>query len=358
MKSCGICYNELTKQTGKCSLSCSHEFHFSCFSQCTDGTCPTCRSQLSDYERPSRIHLQSSLSQTQSQSQSQSQSLDSNTEGSAFDSLCSDEDTEDLNNMLYGVTPLMKAVSNNDLITVHDLLEDNEININAKDSEGDTALVYAVLHQNNGAVQLLVQAGADIEPLLSLLTTNPTTNVNTLVFGKQKHHLTKSILLYSSALMVACLYKIPFLVKYCLDRGANPNFKHPITGATTLMIAVNIGDRTLVQLLLRYGANVLCMDAKGWNVFMWNAKNSNIMKDLLTELVSSAVRPTKRVDSLRHALNVWKRKRVSVGSAPSVIEPTTPSVSQSSGRGGGGGIVDPGSVTSLTASASLSVSVD
>lgn len=347
MKPCGICYNELTKLTGKCSLSCSHEFHFSCFSQWTDGTCPTCRSQLSDYERPSRIYLQST------HSHSQSQSIDSNTEGSAF----SDEDTEDLNNMLYGVTPLMKAVSDNDLITVHDLLEDNEININAKDSEGDTALVYAVLHQNNDAVQLLIQAGAEIEPLLSLLTTNPSTNVNTLLFGKQKHHLTKSILLYSSALMVACLYKIPFLVKYCLDRGANPNFKHPITGATTLMIAVNMGDRTLVQLLLRYGANVLCMDNKGWNVFMWNAKNSNIMKDLLTELVSSAVRPTKRIDSLRNALNVWKRKRVSVGSAPSVIEPSTPSVSQSqsqsSGGGGGGGIVDPGSVTSLTASLSV-----
>lgn len=56
---CVICYNEITKSTGKIELSCSHNFHINCltnwFKTQSEGhieqTCPCCRHETNEDEQ-------------------------------------------------------------------------------------------------------------------------------------------------------------------------------------------------------------------------------------------------------------------------------------------------------------------
>ena len=52
---CCICYDSITKQTGKCELACGHLFHISCHIQWSQSheTCPMCRAKFSKTERSS-----------------------------------------------------------------------------------------------------------------------------------------------------------------------------------------------------------------------------------------------------------------------------------------------------------------
>ena len=55
---CAICYNKITKSTGKIELSCSHSFHINCLTnwfksqseQYIDQTCPCCRHEATEDE--------------------------------------------------------------------------------------------------------------------------------------------------------------------------------------------------------------------------------------------------------------------------------------------------------------------
>lgn len=50
---CSICYEEITKDTGKAELSCSHSFHLKCLSQwfTKNESCPCCRHAANDTEK-------------------------------------------------------------------------------------------------------------------------------------------------------------------------------------------------------------------------------------------------------------------------------------------------------------------
>ena len=50
---CSICYEEITKDTGKAELSCSHSFHLKCLSQwfTKNESCPCCRHEANDTEK-------------------------------------------------------------------------------------------------------------------------------------------------------------------------------------------------------------------------------------------------------------------------------------------------------------------
>lgn len=50
---CSICYDAITKDTGKAELSCSHTFHLKCLSQwfLKNENCPCCRHEAKDMER-------------------------------------------------------------------------------------------------------------------------------------------------------------------------------------------------------------------------------------------------------------------------------------------------------------------
>ena len=56
---CSICFSQITAETGKVELSCSHHFHFSCLSswfvkqacQGSNQTCPLCRHASNEFEK-------------------------------------------------------------------------------------------------------------------------------------------------------------------------------------------------------------------------------------------------------------------------------------------------------------------
>ena len=56
---CSICYSEISKETGKVELSCSHSFHFSCIAKWFDKerlggmceSCPLCRHNVTEFEK-------------------------------------------------------------------------------------------------------------------------------------------------------------------------------------------------------------------------------------------------------------------------------------------------------------------
>ncbi|MGL4394264.1 MAG: ankyrin repeat domain-containing protein [Brevinema sp.] len=61
----------------------------------------------------------------------------------------------------YGITPLMLAVDEGNIEIVEMLLEQKGININASDSEGKSALVYAYIRGKFEIIKLLIDAGAN-----------------------------------------------------------------------------------------------------------------------------------------------------------------------------------------------------
>lgn len=50
---CPICQENITRQTGLTTLSCSHSFHLKCIGTWVlkSETCPCCRSSMTDYEK-------------------------------------------------------------------------------------------------------------------------------------------------------------------------------------------------------------------------------------------------------------------------------------------------------------------
>lgn len=316
---CAICYLEMNvSTTGKCLLSCGHDFHLGCITQwflsssgsgIVSETCPTCRAEPSVFEKIQKKHgLQEHDHEFE-----QFESISSM-------SVATDDDVDDMeqeqgqeqeqeqgqeqghgqtsDNYITGFTRLMKAISNNDLEKLQECL-DNGDDIEARDSDGDTALVYALLHHNNEAVSRLIHAGANIYVLTGLLglaqTPTPTPTPTPIQIQ------------INQVLLVACLYDIPDLITEALNRGADPNYAHPRTGATPLMIAVNSRcSRKTIRLLISNGASVYCIDKNGWNVFMWLAKDSKLMSELLAR-VNPIIRPRRHsIDSARKIQALWR----------------------------------------------------
>ena len=115
-----------------------------------------------------------------------------------------------------------------------------------KDSEGDTALMWALLYHRDEIFTLLVEAGA------SLLTLDP------------------DRVSLDRALMTCCKYGSIPAIRACLDRGANVNYVQPGTGLTPLIHVVkSYGAIAVAEFLISRGADATAVDATGWNAILW-----------------------------------------------------------------------------------------
>ena len=227
-------------------MSCGHEFHMTCivrWMQKPDGTstCPYCRAEPSEKER-----------------------LVAPPEDSDDESY-EEEEGEDVTNF----TALMNAASDGNLDAISQLLEQGDP-VDAKDSDGDTALVYAVMNGEDMCVARLVEAGADLLVISKIYESLDDTEIEPSL---------------GMALLAACQCNSVAAVASCLVAGADPNFAHPRTGMTPLMEAI-CGDNNvgIVDVLLSRGASVFATDSDGWNVFMWFAEkcdDTDIMASLL-----------------------------------------------------------------------------
>jgi len=198
---------------------------------------------------------------------------------------------------ITGITPLIEAAIDDDLVEVKRLIAEG-VNLEEKDSEGDTALYCAVISDNEDCAAALIAAGADITVLTKLVT------------DAEAKDEPRDIM--SVVLMAACDCNSMSVATTALARGADPNYRST-TGITPLMEAVrsNCG-KELVDLLLSKGANVRSLDSDGWNVFMWFAESSCDIDIMATLLAAAGPAMAPRVEyavaakKIQAMWRVWK----------------------------------------------------
>lgn len=140
------------------------------------------------------------------------------------DEKCSIKKEEKINLLMFGIIQ-------ND-ITLINLILNFDIDIEQKDSFERTAIIYAILYDNNDSttiLNLLIKKNANINYSLNL-------NKNFV----QSH----------SVLSLACLKNLLKIVKCLLENNADTNFRIQPEGDTCLHIAVKYGYLALVRLLL------------------------------------------------------------------------------------------------------------
>jgi ankyrin repeat protein len=153
-----------------------------------------------------------------------------------------------------GRPPLIDAAKHADWDGLRALLQ-QQVDANAADADGSTALHWACYHDNLASAELLILAGAKVNAATDLGVT-PLWNVS----------------LNGNASLVGRL----------LEAGANPNAAL-LAGETALMAAARAGHADVVELLLAQGADANARAARGQTALMWavSQKHPAVVQALL-----------------------------------------------------------------------------
>lgn len=136
---------------------------------------------------------------------------------------------------------LLNAVKKQDKEAVRSLLELN-VDVNASQPDGSTALSWAAHRGDLETAELLIQAGAKVDAADE--------------YGR-------------TPLWLACANRHAAMVEKLLRAGANPNTALR-SGETALMTAARLGSMDVVELLLAYGADVSAKETEGGQTaLMW-----------------------------------------------------------------------------------------
>jgi ankyrin repeat protein len=142
---------------------------------------------------------------------------------------------------------LVEAVKNSDKVAIQKLLP-QQIDLNASDADGSTALDWAVRREDLETANLLIGRGADVK------TANR--------YGVKP-------------LSLACVNGNAAMIEALLKAGADPNTTLA-GGESALMTASRTGKVAAVKMLLTHGANVNFAESKrGQTALMWAAAEGN-----------------------------------------------------------------------------------
>jgi uncharacterized protein len=142
---------------------------------------------------------------------------------------------------------LVNAVKNADKGTIQTLLPQH-VDLNATDTDGSTALHWAVRQDDVETAKLLISSGADVK------TAN-------------RYGVTP--------LSLACLNGNAAIIESLLKAGADPNSALP-GGETALMTAARTGKVDAVRVLMAHGADVNFKESqRGQTALMWAAADGN-----------------------------------------------------------------------------------
>ena len=169
--------------------------------------------------------------------------------------------------MYYNIMSLIHAIENNDIDLVRQLL-DNGIDINLRDSTGNTALMWASQEGHNEIVELLLIEGADVN--------------NIDLDG-------------DTALMLASQEGHTDIMKLLLNSGADPNIQD-FDGDTLIMTLSFYGYIENIELLLDSGANTTIRDINGDTALMLASKNGHTD---IVELLERHVDQDVLIDAVR-----------------------------------------------------------
>ncbi len=153
-----------------------------------------------------------------------------------------------------GPPQLVDAAKNADTETLRVLLQKN-VNVNAADVDGTTALHWASYHDDAESADLLIRAGASVNAATDLGVT---------------------------PLWTASLNGSEAMVRRLLEAGANPNIAL-LLGETPVMVASRSGNPAVVEQLIAKGAKVNARAARGQTALMWavSQKHANVVTVLL-----------------------------------------------------------------------------
>ena len=160
-------------------------------------------------------------------------------------------------------------------INVVDAIMQNGCNVNLRNKEGVTALMFAAMNGDNDVVQRLCDFGANLE--IKGITTKYTKTA--LLFAAENVHkdVVNTLLSFganinvksddddSNILMLLVNKNHIELIKYILDHYMNKiDINHTNKfGNTALMIASYNGNQYVVQILLNHGANTKIKNNQG-----------------------------------------------------------------------------------------------
>jgi serine/threonine-protein phosphatase 6 regulatory ankyrin repeat subunit B len=150
-------------------------------------------------------------------------------------------------------TPLMIAAEKGDLTTVQALLGAPEIDINAQNDGGFTALYVAGFYGNYDVVKTLINHGASVNladnnrwtPLMIAAEKGDLTTVQALL-GVSGININAQNSEGSTALLVAALNGNYGVVKALIKQGADVDITDN-NGQTPIMVASSLGYMTIVQ---------------------------------------------------------------------------------------------------------------
>jgi len=299
MEECSICYIQVNNQTGITSLSCGHKFHLNCIATWylkKNKGCPLCRAIPTEYENI----------------------MNGVTPDETFDESDSDSSSESIDQISMSELMLAITEGNNEHATE---LIISKCDLEISDTNNNTALIYAIKHNNIPIIKLLISAGANINvegymsrtPLIYTMLNNFAATILLLKAGancnlvddygytaleyliqedinEEYTHLMYPILKRGVRHLDRCVYATcdndqSKYIAILLEAGIDPNYSNSIFG-TYLMHAVRNHAIKCVRKLLAKGARGIKYDRFGQNAFMV-CEDNDIMKLLLSSYKKS-----------------------------------------------------------------------
>lgn len=175
----------------------------------------------------------------------------------------------DVNTRTYdGITPLMYAVQNGDLMTVK-ILVLNGADIGIKPDEGAPAIIAAARYDFLDIVEFLIRNGANVNS-----TDNDGASSLHYAAGYYYYELADSLLMYganpeardkagTTPLMAAVYGGNPDIIHLLADYKADMN-RQDNDGYTAMMIAAQNGDTAMIGILADYRANLDLLNKEGY----------------------------------------------------------------------------------------------
>ena len=178
-------------------------------------------------------------------------------------------------------SPLIAAAKEGDPAVVRALLTDGA-DVNATESDGTTALAWAVHRDAVEMAGLLIRAGArsnaanyyGVTPLSLACTNRSAVMVETLLKAGADPNLALSS--GETPLLTGAHTGDVRVVKLLLDHGAEVNATEPRLGQTALMWAVAGGHADVVRVLIEAGADVRVASTTGFTPLMFAARYGDV----------------------------------------------------------------------------------
>lgn len=173
---------------------------------------------------------------------------------------------------------LIDAARRQDRALVRTLLKTRTADVNMRQADGATALLWAAQWDDTATADLLIAAGADVKavndfgisPLYMAATNGSAAMIARLL--KAGADANAAVPTGETALMSAALTGRPDAVTALLNAGADVNAHESAKGQTALMWAISAGHREVTRLLIGAGADVKAKSSAGFTPLTFAAR--------------------------------------------------------------------------------------